>query len=320
MNALHLLTECFDSSLLPVEGHNSIYWEAAGNPDGLPVLILHGGPGSGLSAGTRRFFDPERFRIIAFDQRGCGLSRPHAAEEEVDFSVNTTPHLIGDIEALRQHLGVERWLVFGASWGTTLALAYAEAHPKQVSALLLAGVTTTRRSEIDWLYRGVAPLFPVEWERFRRGVPRDTMDHELVSAYGKLLFDPSPAVRAKAARGWHDWEAGTISADPGAKPPERWAEPSYILARARIITHYFSHGAWLEEGALLSGASALVGISCIMVQGRLDLQAPLTTAWELAKIYRGSELVVISEAGHAVSDYGMGGALVDAANRLAAML
>lgn len=306
------ITEPVASGWLAVGDGNAIWWEEAGNPDGVPALILHGGPGSGFSASTRRFFDPERYRIIGFDQRGCGRSTPHAAGEGVDFSVNSTAHLVADIERLRLHFGVEKWVIYGGSWGTTLGLAYAETHPERVAAMVFGGVTTTRRREIDWLYRGLAPLFPVEWERFVAGVPLDTPVDGLVAAYNALLFDADPAVRAKAARDFHDWDNASASVNVQAGRPSDGVDPARMLARGRIVTHFFRHAAWMEEGALLAGAERLRGIPGVLVQGRLDLQGPLVTAWELARAWPEARLVVIEGAGHSSGDAGMGEAIVAA--------
>jgi proline iminopeptidase len=306
-----------DQGMLDVGDGNRIAWEVCGNPDGKPAVALHGGPGSGRSTWARRYFDPAAFRIILFDQRGCGASTPHAGDTETDLAVNTTAHLLRDMERLREHLGVERWLVFGHSWGCTLGLAYAERHPGRVSALVLVGVTMTRRSEIDWLYRGLAPIFPEQWTRFREGVPEGARDGDLVAAYYGLLNDPDPAVHEKAARDWHDWEAASITVDPDAAPPQRWSDPRFRLARARIVTHYFHHDGWLEDGALLKGAGALAGIPGVMVQGRLDLEAPLATAWELARAWPDGDLVVVPHAGHSDSDAGMAEAITAATDRFA---
>ena len=280
-------------------------------------MLLHGGPGSGAAPGARRLFDPRAYRIVQFDQRGCGRSTPHASAPEADLSSNTTEHLLGDLERLREHLAVERWLVFGVSWGCTLALAYAERHRDRVRALVLAGVTMTRRSEIAWLYRQIAPLFPEEWERFAGGVPEAERGGDLVEAYSRLLHSPDAAVRERAARDWHDWEAASLSRDPDARPPAEWGDPDFRLARARIVTHYFRHAAWLEEGALLRGAPALANIPGVMIQGRLDLQGPLATAWELARVWPNGELVVVPNAGHSARDPGMTNAIVAATDRFA---
>lgn len=320
MSSLYPEIEPFAHDLIDVGDGNRIYWETSGNPDGLPALVLHGGPGSGSSPGTRRFFDPKKYRIVLFDQRGCGRSTPHAGDFGTSLSTNTTEHLLADIELLRRHLKVERWLIFGHSWGTTLALACAERHPEQVAALVLAGVTTTRRTEINWLYRGLAPLFPREWARFRAGVPANRRDGDLVAAYHDLLNDPNPAVRDKAAADWHDWEAASISADPHARPPSRWADPGYRMARARIVTHYFRHGAWLEDGILKRDAAKLASVRGVMIHGRLDLQAPLATAWELSRTWTNGTLVVVPSAGHSHADRGMSEAIVEATDRFSSLL
>lgn len=310
MSGLYPVTPPFASGWLEVGDGNRIWWEAAGNPEGKPAVILHGGPGSGFSASTRRFFDPKRYWTVGFDQRGCGRSTPHAAGKGVDFSANTTRHLIGDIERLRAQLGISRWLVYGASWGTTLGLAYAEAHPDRVSEMIFAGVTTTRRSEIDWLYRGLAPLFPTEWERFKAGAPAGTPDDGLVAAYNDLLFDTDPAIQAKAARDFDDWDSASLSSGPRAVAAPK--DPAMILARSRIVTHFFRHAAWLAEGELLAGAGRLRGIRGVLIQGRLDLQGPLVTAWELARAWPEAQLVVVEGAGHSSGDAGMGEAITAA--------
>lgn len=303
------------------DGHD-LYWEESGHPDGVPALILHGGPGSGFSPAARRFFDPTRYRIIGFDQRNAGRSRPSAAEPDADLSANTTQHLVADIERLRQHFGVERWVLYGHSWGTTLGLAYAEAHPERVRAVVFAGVTTTRRREIDWLYRGVAPLFPLEWERFVAGVPAGTAVEDLLSAYARLLFDADPEVRMRAARDFHDWDNASASASAStmqrAGRPSDGVAPEHLLARGRIVTHYFRNGAWLEDGQLLADAHRLAGIDAVLVQGRLDLQGPLVTAVDLARAWPGARLVVVDNAGHSHADAGMADAIGAALDEIVA--
>jgi proline iminopeptidase len=300
----------FDEGLLDVGDNNRIYWMLSGNPDGAPVLILHGGPGSGSSAGTRRYFDPDYYRIIQFDQRGCGASLPHASEPAIDLSTNTTWHSIADIERLRLKLGIERWIVFGNSWGCTLALAYAETHPQRVDGLILVGVTMTRQSEIDWLYRGLGRFFPQEWARLRAVVPQEQRDDDLVAAYYHLLRDPNPAIHIRAARDWHEWEAASILIDPRATLSTRWSDPRYLTARARIITHYFHHLAWLEEGQILRDIDRLAGIPCTMIQGRMDLEAPLVTAWELSEAWPQAELVVVADAAHSPDVAEMASAII----------
>jgi len=303
------------------EGHlevgdgNTIAWEVRGNPQGKPALLLHGGPGSGRNRSAARFFDPSVWRIVLFDQRGCGASTPHAGSITTELSANTTAHLLGDIDALRAHLGIGRCLIFGHSWGCTLGLAHAQRYPEQVAALLLVGVTTTRRSEIDWLYRGIAPMVPAAWERFRNGVPESMRGDDMVAAYRTLLADPDPGVREKAARGWHDWEA-SATADADAAPPAAWSDPVFRMCRARIVTHYFHHNGFLEDGILLRNADRLVGIPGVMVQGRMDLEAPLVTAWELDRAWSDGELVLVAGAGHATGDPGITEAILAATKRL----
>jgi proline iminopeptidase len=317
LTVLYPEIEPYDNGLLNVGDGNFIYWEVCGNPDGKPAVVLHGGPGSGCSTGMRRYFDPAAYQIVLFDQRNCGRSRPHASDPNTDLSANTTQHLLADMELLRQHLNIERWMLFGGSWGSTLGIAYAERYPDQVRGIILFGVTMTRKSEIDWLYRGVAPLFPEQWSRFRAGVPEAERDGDLVEAYYRLLNNPDPTVRAQAAQDWHDWEAVLLSADPDAKPPPQWLQPEFRIARARIVTHYFRRNAWLEDGILLREAGSLSGIPGIMVHGRLDLGAPLVTAWELSRAWPTSELIIVTGAGHSSADPGMSEGLIAATNRFA---
>ncbi|MGV1794971.1 prolyl aminopeptidase [Rhizobium sp. A37_96] len=300
----------FDEGLLDVGDGQRIHWMQSGTPDGTPVLILHGGPGSGSSAGTRRYFDPQHYRIIQFDQRGCGGSLPHASEPAIDLASNTTWHTVADIEQLRLQLGLERWMVFGNSWGCTLALVYAETHPQRIEGLLLVGVTMTRQSEIDWLYRGLGRFFPDEWARFRAAVPEEDRDGDLVAAYYRLLRDPDPAIHVKAARDWHAWEAASILIDPRATLSARWSDPLYLAARARIITHYFHHLAWLEERQILRDIHRLAGIPCTIIQGRLDLEAPLVTTWELSQAWPEAKLTIVSNAAHSPAVEEMAAAII----------
>jgi proline iminopeptidase len=303
-----------DEGLLEVGDGNLIHWETHGSPAGKPVLAVHGGPGSGASKGALRRFGLDRFRIVLFDQRGCGRSVPHASEPATDMSVNTTHHLVADMERLREHLGVDRWLLYGDSWGSTLILAYAERHPGRVSEIVIEGVTTTRRAEIDWLYRGVGRFLPAQWERFRAGAGND----DVVGAYARLLEDDDVAVRERAAAEWVAWEDAVIAFEPNGVPEAYSARVDEArLAFVRICTHYFSHGAWLEDGELLRNAGRLAGIPGVLVHGRLDLGSPLQTAWELQRAWPGSELVVVDDAGHTGSD-AMRAAVVAAAARFSA--
>lgn len=307
--------EPYEHGMLDVGDGNHVYWESLGNPDGHPTVTVHGGPGTGCTPGMRRLFFPDRFRTVLFDQRGCRRSIPHAADPATDMSVNTTHHLVADMERLREHLGIDRWLLFGGSWGSTLTLAYAERYPQRVSGIVIVSVTMSRRSEIDWLYRGVARFFPEEWQRFRAGVPEVDQDGNLVEAYARLMENPDPAIRERAAISWTTWEDTVLSLEPGGKPTMYQDRPSAdLLAFVRICSHYFANGAWLEEGALLRDAKKLAGIPGVLIHGRLDLSGPLVTAWELAQAWPDAELIALPDAGHKGSD-SMRTAIRDAMDR-----
>lgn len=297
---------------LDVGDGNRIYWEARGNPRGLPVLVVHGGPGSGRSRGAHKGFDREAFQIVSFDQRGCGDSEPHAADPETDMAHNTTEHLLADMEVLREHLGIDRWLLYGGSWASTLILAYAQRHPSRVIGIILVGVTMTRQSEIDWLYRGLRLLLPIEWERFHAAVPVAGRDANLVEAYRQLMENPDSAVRERAAHDWCVWEDAVIAHETLGNPGQYSAKPDAAkLAFVRICTHYFAHGAWLEDGQLLRNAHRLKGIPGILIHGRLDLAGPLLTAWELAQVWPDAVLRIVEDSGHTGSP-SMGAAVVEA--------
>ena len=309
--------EPYEHGYLNVGDGHALYWEMCGNPNGKPAVVLHGGPGAGCSAGNRRPFNPDLYRIVLFDQRGSGRSTPHASEPEVDLSTNTTEHLIADIERLREHLSIDKWLVFGGSWGTTLGLAYAERHPKSVSEMILAFVTMTTPWEVAWITEGVGQFFPEALDRFRAGLPEEMRGHRLVDAYYQLLQSPDPNVHGKAARDWCDWEAAIVDNRQENKPSPRYEDPAFRLAFARLVTHYFGHAAWIEAGQLLRDAHRLAGIPGVLIHGRMDLTAPLITAWRLSKAWPGSELVILNEAGHSGADPGMTEALVAATDRFA---
>jgi proline iminopeptidase len=317
MTGLYPEIEPYDHGRLDVGDGHRIWWETCGNPDGRPAVVLHGGPGSGATPGLRRLFDPARYRVVLFDQRGCGRSTPHAGAPVADLSANTTAHLLADIERLREHLGIDRWVVFGGSWGSTLGLAYAQAHPDRVTGLLLAMVGTTTSREVRWITRDVGRIFPAAWQRFRDGVPEADRDGDLVAAYSRLLHHPDASVRERAARDWCAWEDAHVSVHPGQPPNPRYEDPVFRLCFARLVTHYWRHAAFLEDGQLLRGMTKLAGIPGIMVHGRLDVSGPMDIAWELHQAWPGSELVVIDEAGHSVADPGMPAALVAASDRLA---
>ena len=276
-----------------------VYWEVCGNPAGKPALVVHGGPGSGCSGGMRRYFDPRLYRIVLFDQRGCGRSTPHAGDPSTGLRHNTTWHLVGDMEKLRERLGIDRWLLYGGSWGSTLLLAYAEQHPDRVSEIVIAAVTTTRRSEIDWLYRGVGRYFPEQWERFLDGAAGTPRDGDVVTAYARLMAHPDAAVREKAAADWCAWEDTVLSGETGGSTKPYAGRPSAArLALVRICTHYFSHGAWLDEGVLLREAGRLSGIPGVLLHGRLDMGGPADTAWQLHRAWPDAELTIVEDAGH----------------------
>jgi proline iminopeptidase len=297
MAGTHSSVEAREWGMLETGDGNRVYWEERGNPGGKPALIVHGGPGGGSPSGTPKLFDPERYRIILFDQRGCGRSTPHASELATDMSLNTTEHLLRDMEQLRVHLGVERWLLFGGSWGSALSVAYAERHPERVSELVLPSFWLMGRAEVDWLYRGgVGRLFPEEWERFRNGVPEC---EDPVAAYVKLMSDPDVQVRSRAALNWSAWEDAVLSLELHGRPaPFSDRASADLMAFARICAHYAANDGWFEDGALLRGAENLAGIPGVIIHGRLDLSCPFDAAWKFAQAWPGAELVTFSDAGH----------------------
>lgn len=291
--------EPYARGLLDVGDGQRIYWETSGSPDGKAALCVHGGPGGGGRRHSRRMFDPEVYRIVLFDQRGCGESLPHASDPAVGLAANTTDHLITDMERLREHLGIDRWLLYGGSWGSTLILAYAERHPERVTEIVIAGVTMTRPEETDWLYRGVGRLLPGPWEAFRDALPAADRDGDLVAAYDRLLNSPDDAVRAAAVRAWATWEDAVIAHETLGNPGAYSNRPDdALVAFVRICAHYFSHDAWLEDGQLLRDAHRLAGIPGVLIHGRLDIGSPLKTAWELAKAWPDADLMVIDDSGH----------------------
>ena len=307
----------YDSGMLDVGDGHLVYWECCGNPEGTPAIYLHGGPGSGCSPGQRRFFDPDAYRVVLFDQRGSGRSRPLASEPDADLRANTTAYLIADIEALRRQQEVESWTVLGMSWGTTLGLAYTQTHPRRVDALVLALVTTTSRREVEWLTRDVGRIFPQQWDRFT-AVPPALRHLPLVDAYAVLLFDPDPAVRADAAREWCAWEDAHVSLAPGHQPNPRFEDPEFRLRFARLVTHYWRHAAFLEEDQLIRDAPMLDGIPGVLIHGRYDVSSPLETAWHLSQRWATSRLHVLDDAGHGGGDSFIA-TVVGALNELAAI-
>ncbi len=318
MTALYPPIEPHAHGMLDVGDGQQVYWESCGNPEGTPALVVHGGPGSGCTPWHRRLFDPDMYRIVLFDQRGAGRSTPHASEPDVDLSVNTTQSLVADMERLRDHLGVDRWVMLGGSWGSTLTLAYAEARPDHVAAIVLWGVTTGRRSEADWLFRdGLEPLFPVQWERRRNALPEELRTGDIVQGYARVLFDPDPAVRRDAALAWCTWESATPEWPPTDDLDQRFEDPAFALGFARLVTHYVGHDDFLEDGALLRETDRLAGIPGVLVNGRFDLQAPLGNAWTLARHWPDAELVIVDGEGHAGNAPGITRELLRATDRFA---
>jgi proline iminopeptidase len=315
MHTLYPEIEPHSQGMLDTGDGNLVYWEVCGSPAGKPAVMFHGGPGAGCVPGWRRYFNPAVYRIVLFDQRGCGRSAPHASDPTVDLAANTTEHLIGDIERLREQLGIERWLVVGGSWGSTLGLAYAERLPERVTEMVLFSVGTTSRDAVRWVTRGVGRYFPEEWERFREGAPAAERDGDLVAAYNRLLSDADPAVREKAARDWCRWEDTHVAVRSDHRQDPRYEDPRFRMAFARLVTHYWHHAGFLEDGALLRDAGRLAGIPGVLVHGRMDLSSPLDVPWQLSKAWPGSELIVIDDAGHGAGQPGMREAVLGAIDR-----
>lgn len=312
MKDLYPAIEPYHSERLAADGRHTLYLEEVGNPQGLPALFLHGGPGAGCEPYHRRFFDPQRYRVVLFDQRGAGRSTPHA-----DLERNTTWDLVADIERIRGHLGIDRWLVFGGSWGSTLALAYAQAHPERVSGLVLRGVFLCRPHEIRWFYQqGASRLFPDYWEDFIAPVDPSARG-DMLAAYHRLLTGDDELRRLAAARAWSVWEGRTATLLPDPKVEAHFAQAHVALSMARIECHYFMHDAFLRPDQLLAEAGRLSGIPGVIVHGRYDLICPLENAWQLHQAWSGSELAVIADAGHSAAEPGTRSRLVEATDRFA---
>ena len=306
---LHPEQEPHASGWLAVGGRHELYWEESGNPDGVPVVFLHGGPGGGCLPFHRRFFDPAFWRIVLFDQRGAGRSLPPA-----EVADNTTPHLVADIERLRRHLAIERWLVFGGSWGSTLALAYAEAHAERCLGLVLRGIFLARAAEIDWFMHGMGQFFPEAWRAFAGFLP-EAERADLLGSYYRRLTDPDPAVHVPAAHAWDAYETACSTLLPPASPPQ-FASAATALALARLEAHYFAHGAFLEDDQLLRDVPAIRHLPCTIVQGRYDVVCPPASAAALAAAWPEAELVIVPDAGHSVREPGIVRELVAAVERM----
>ena len=310
---LYPAIEPFQTGVLQTEDGHHIYWELCGNPQGKPAVFLHGGPGSGCSPDHRRLFDPEKYCVLLFDQRGCGRSKPSASLDN-----NTTWHLVDDMERLRKLLGFERWLVFGGSWGSTLALAYAQTHPQCVSELVVRGIFTLRKSELLWFYQeGASWLFPDVWEGFLAPIPERERG-DLIAAYRKRLVGSDPQAQLECARAWSLWEGQTIRLLPSQANTAKHSNDAFSLAFARIENHYFVHGGWMEEGQLIRDAHKLAGIPGVIVQGRYDACTPARTAWDLHRAWPQAEFHMVPDAGHAFNEPGILRQLLAATDRFAA--
>ena len=308
MRSLYPPIEPYRQGMLPVSDIHTIYFEETGRPDGKPVVFLHGGPGGGSIPAYRRYFDPQKWRIVVFDQRGCGKSTPHA-----ELAENTTWDLVGDIEKLRSHLEIENWTVFGGSWGSTLSLAYAQAHPERCTGLILRGIFMLRSKEIQWFYQsGASYIFPDAWEGYLAPIPEEERD-DLVGAYYRRLTSPDAAVRQVAARAWSTWEARTSKLVPDAGLIRRFGDDDFADAFARIECHYFVNGGFFErEEQLLEDVGRIRDIPAVIVQGRYDVVCPMVSAWELHRAWPEAELRVVETAGHSASEPGIVSALVEA--------
>jgi proline iminopeptidase len=303
--------------MLGVGDGQRLYWTTVGNPRGRPAVALHGGPGSGTSPLYASLFDLSRYRVVLFDQRGCGRSTPHAGDPRTPLTANTTGHLVADIERLRVHLGVSRWVVLGLSWGSTLGLAYAERYPEHVTALVLGMVVTGTRREVQWITRDMGRFVPEAWDRFRAGVPEPDRDGDLADAYARLLESSDPQVRERAAIDWCAWEDTHIAVLEDAPSARPYEEAGERLAFARLVTHYWRHACFLEDGQLLRDASRLAGIPGTLVHGRLDLSSPVDVPWHLHRHWPDSELVIVDEGRHS-GGHGMREALRVATDRYVA--
>lgn len=307
--------EPFDTGMLTVSDIHTIYYERCGNPDGIPVVFLHGGPGGGLIPMYRQFFDPAVYQVILFDQRGSGKSTPHAELRE-----NTTWDLINDIEGLRVKFGVDKWYVFGGSWGSTLGLAYAETHPGRCRGLILRGIFLTRKKELEWFYQyGASEIFPDFWERYRDEIPEDERG-DFISAYHKRLTSENESVQLSAARAWSVWEGSTSKLYPDKDLMNHWEGEHEALSLARIECHYFVNNSFFPtEDYLLENVGKIRHIPTVIVQGRYDVVCPITSAWDLHRAFPEAELVVVPDAGHSVSEKGIMSALVEVMDRFKAM-
>ena len=304
--------EPYESGLLDVGDGHELYWERCGTPGAKPVVFLHGGPGTGCSPDHRRQFDPQLYDILLFDQRGSGRSTPHASLE-----ANTTWHLVDDIERLRTRFGIDRWMVYGGSWGSTLALAYAQTHPERVTELVLRGIFTFRETELDWLYHyGASEIFPDKWQEFLDPIPEEER-HDLVAAYHRRLTGDDRAEQLRAAKAWSKWEAETVTLLPDPHVIEEFTSDDFAIAVARIENHYMVNKGWLEEGQLIRNVDRIRDIPAVIVQGRYDCCTPPVTAWALAKAWPEARLEIIPDASHLFNEPGILDGLIRATDAFA---
>jgi len=304
---LYPAIEPYKVQRLQVSELHELHIEESGNPAGRPVIFLHGGPGGGTGPKHRRYFDPDKYRIILFDQRGCGQSTPYAEVRE-----NSTWELVADIERIREQLGIERWMVFGGSWGATLGLAYAEKHPQRVTELILRGIFLLRQREVDWLYQeGASRIFPEAWEPYRDAIP-EAERGGFMQAYAKRLLSEDPALNLPAAKAWSIWEGACSKLIPDEDFIASYGDEATTLAFARIECHYMLNRGWFEEAQLLRDAPKLKGIPGAIIQGRYDMVCPIESAWALSKAWPEADLVIVPDAGHSAYDAGISRALVAA--------
>ena len=290
--------EPFATGWLDVGDGHVLYYEQVGSPTGTPVLYLHGGPGSGCTPGSRLNFDPHRHHAVLFDQRAAGRSTPHASQEGVSWESIDMDHHVADIEHLREHLGIDRWIVFGISWGSVLGATYAERHPDRVIAVVLAAVSAGTAADIDWLTVHAGRFFPAEWHEFRDHIPAELRSMRIVDAYNILLMDPDPDVREAAAVAWCRWEDAHVATTPGAQPNQRYADPSFRLGFARQVTHCWRRNSWLRPDEIVVNAGNLAAIPGWLIHGRLDVSSPLDAPWRVHHAWPGSELIVVDDEGH----------------------
>jgi proline iminopeptidase len=302
--------EPYTTGMLPLDQHHTMYWEQSGNPHGLPIVFLHGGPGAGATPTHRRFFDPSFYRIVVFDQRGAGRSLPLGSLKD-----NTTRHLVEDLETLRRHLGIDRWAVFGGSWGSTLALAYAEAHPERCRGLVLRGIFLCRQSEIDWFLKGMRTVFPEAWRAFAGFLPESERG-DLLEGYYRRLIDPSPALHMPAARAWSTYEGACSTLLPSPDTVAAFGEDRMALGLARIEAHYFRCEVIAPKDDLVARVGAIRQLPAAIVQGRYDMVCPVISADELARAWPEAEYIIVPDAGHSAMEPGIRGQLVAATERL----